>query len=711
MKFPVSIFWAFCNLPLLYFGVSDGPAHSQSIQIDGTTPTTISPEITGDCQSTCTISGGNNQGNNLFHSFKKFDINSGATVLFVDPGVQNILSRVTSKSPSRILGTLGVFGGDANLFLLNPNGILFGPNASLSLNGSFIATTANAIQFGDQGFFSASTSEIPNITINPSALFFQAASGSIENNSSNGLSVSPGRSLHLIGGDVILNNGKINTFGGHIELGGLAGSGVVNIFTDAEGFSLEFPHKSSKANVILSGANIDVIGEGGGNITITANTIKIERSILLAGIEAGSGSNLTQAGNIEFNALESVTVSSRSLVLNSLFSNSIGQGGDIIVNSKNLFLNDESFLATGTLGKGNAGNVVIQSSEKVLLDSGFILSNVDTFGDFKGIGNGGQIFVKTGKLILDNQSVLGSGTFGTGNAGDVVIDAKDISLKSTSAIASTVQEGAVGNGGKIKIYTDTLSLTGGSQLTASIQNAEDELSGGKGQGGDILVEASKSVILSGFSETSGDRSGFLVATEEGANGLAGTINIKARTLRITDGAIVSAQTLNQSQGGDIAINSTNFEALNGGQIVSTTFSAGNAGNIKLNVTGDIVLAGQDINFDRRLNLLQDFLLEDGVEPDLVETQIQDFRDIGPNSGLYASATSGASGKAGNISVDPRFVLIQDGARISVNNEGSGPGGSIFLQAGNLTLDRGTISATSSSNQGGNIDLSLMICCC
>ena len=141
------------------FLLQTAPALAQFIRIDGTTPTTT-PTM---CMSSCNIRGGERRGNNLFHSFSQFNVDSGATVLFVDPGVTNILSRVTGTDSSNILGTLGVSGGNANLFLMNPNGIIFGPNARLDLRGSFVATTANAIQFGDQGFFSASTSEIPSI--------------------------------------------------------------------------------------------------------------------------------------------------------------------------------------------------------------------------------------------------------------------------------------------------------------------------------------------------------------------------------------------------------------------------------------------------------------------------------------------------------------------------------------------------------------------
>lgn len=119
------------------------------------------------------IEGGAIRGINLFHSFYQFNVGEGQSVYFHNPaGIENIISRVTGGSPSDIRGTLGVSGGTANLFLLNPSGIIFEPNARLDVGGSFVATTANAIQFGTQGFFSSSDRLPPSLlTVNPSAFF------------------------------------------------------------------------------------------------------------------------------------------------------------------------------------------------------------------------------------------------------------------------------------------------------------------------------------------------------------------------------------------------------------------------------------------------------------------------------------------------------------------------------------------------------------
>ncbi|MEM1395796.1 MAG: filamentous hemagglutinin N-terminal domain-containing protein, partial [Cyanobacteria bacterium P01_H01_bin.150] len=177
------------------------------------------------------IRGGAQRGINLFHSFREFNVSEGRGAYFFSPNaeIQNILTRVTGNNRSEILGTLGTFGNSQpNLFLINPNGILFGENASLDVQGSFVGTTANGSQFGERGVFSATNPEAPGLlTVNPSALFFNQinAQASIQNNSV--LRVPNGKSLVLLGGDVSMDGGGLNAYGGRIELGGLTEPGTV----------------------------------------------------------------------------------------------------------------------------------------------------------------------------------------------------------------------------------------------------------------------------------------------------------------------------------------------------------------------------------------------------------------------------------------------------------------------------------------------------
>ncbi len=151
---------------------------------DGTLPNNSNVKLEGNTR--IIIEGGTQAGSNLFHSFSEFSVPANSTALFNNGSdVQNIISRVTDRDRSDINGLIKA-NGIANLFLINPNGIVFGPNGSLDIRGSFVATTANALQFGSLGNFSATNPEAPSplLTINPSAfLYNQIPTGAIQNNS------------------------------------------------------------------------------------------------------------------------------------------------------------------------------------------------------------------------------------------------------------------------------------------------------------------------------------------------------------------------------------------------------------------------------------------------------------------------------------------------------------------------------------------------
>lgn len=192
------------------------------------------------------ITGGTRAGANLFHSFREFSVPTDGVASFqqVDPAIANIITRVTGASVSRIDGVIEALqaGGQvssANLFLINPNGILFGANASLNIGGSFLATTGDRLNFADGNQFSADgTQSSPLLTISvPVGLQVGATSGAIVNRSrqvlkfssdvptdaiAGGLQVMPGRTLALVGGNVRLPGGVLVAEGGRVELGRLA---------------------------------------------------------------------------------------------------------------------------------------------------------------------------------------------------------------------------------------------------------------------------------------------------------------------------------------------------------------------------------------------------------------------------------------------------------------------------------------------------------
>lgn len=187
------------------------------------------------------ITGGAQRGQNLFHSFQEFNVSEGRGAYFNSPNVdvQNIFSRVTGSNPSEIMGVLGTFGeSNPDLYLINPNGIVFGENSSLDVGGSFTATTADGIEFSEGGFFSAVTPGESLLTISvPLGLQFGSTPGSIVNRSfaqdetgeNVGLQVPTGKNLSFIGGKVSFEAGKATASGGNINIGGLSESGTVTL--------------------------------------------------------------------------------------------------------------------------------------------------------------------------------------------------------------------------------------------------------------------------------------------------------------------------------------------------------------------------------------------------------------------------------------------------------------------------------------------------
>ena len=186
------------------------------------------------------ISGGTQAGQNQFHSFQQFGVNAGQTANFMaNPNIANILGRVTGGDASLINGILKVSGSNANLYLINPAGIVFGKDASLNVPGAFTATTANGIGFGNGNWFNAiGSNNYATLTANPTSFGFVGTSGSLVN--AGNLSVNPGQSIALVGGTVV-NTGTIAAPGGDITIAAIPGGKMVRIGQAGTVLSFDLP--------------------------------------------------------------------------------------------------------------------------------------------------------------------------------------------------------------------------------------------------------------------------------------------------------------------------------------------------------------------------------------------------------------------------------------------------------------------------------------
>ncbi|MDB9461457.1 filamentous hemagglutinin N-terminal domain-containing protein, partial [Dolichospermum circinale] len=421
------------------------------------------------------IEGGATRGTNLFHSFTNFNVDAGKGVYFSNPAdINNILTRVTGSSQSNIFGTLGVLG-NANLFLINPNGISFGPNAQLDVKGSFVASTADKIVFDNYQFTTTNPTAPPLLTVNiPLGLGFRDNPGDINIdlkgstlafNNGQGLKVPQDKTLALIGGNVNINGNGVDAEGlragilspgSQIQLGGLTQTGTVNF---NENFYSTFPQGVTRGNVSLSnGAEINVRAAGGGSITINSRNLNVnEDSRVRAGIQKNLGSVNAQAGNIDINNIEQVTID------NAVIANIVDE-----------------------FGKGNAGDINIHTSSLTLKNGSTINTSVFAASSE---GNAGNVTIDTANLTLENGNFISADTSGKGNAGNVAIQATE-GVNVRGWLSSDVKGTAQGNSGGITIDTANLTLENGGYISADTY--------GKGNAGNIAIQATEGVTVGGF---------------------------------------------------------------------------------------------------------------------------------------------------------------------------------------------------------------------
>jgi filamentous hemagglutinin family protein len=758
----------FVILPLVTLGwLATVNTVKAQVSSDGTLSTTVSSPD----GSNFTIDNGDRAGGNLFHSFSQFSVPNGGSAVFQNPvDVQNIISRVTGGSISNINGLIQA-QGSANLFLLNPAGIVFGPNASLNIGGSFFATTANSLLFGDGVEFSATnlaTSPVLSVNI-PIGLRFRDNPGSISNQSAF-LEVPSQKTLALIGGNVnIVDSGILFAPGGRIELGGLTQAGTVGLNPDN---SLSFPDGMARGDVAITngGVFVNAVEGNSGDINIQAKSFSLsDRSVLFASHD-GQGN----AGNISVKAQDTVTLDNNSLILSNVGNPeetpSVGNVGNITIEAREVSVTDGSQLQAGFYSntRGNPGTISIRAEDKVSFQNSSILGDVFPNAE----ANGSNIDISAKSVSISDGALLNTSNQGQGNAGNITVNAQD-TVFLNDGILRTRFSGTSGQAGNIDITTGSLLVSGGGQLTSSTS--------GQGNAGNITINATGTVSFDG-TNNQGNPSGVFsnVGNPEGVNaqGNVGNISIEAREVSVTDGAELQAgfysntkgnpgtisiraedkvsfqnssifgdvfpnaeangsnidisaksvsisdgallDTRNQGQGnaGSITINAwdtvflndgilrTRFSgtsgqagninvttgslfATNGGLLTSSTSGQGNAGNITIHATGTVSFEGKDSegNFS-------------GVFSDVNETGVGSGGDISVtaeslllNGGLLNTNFRGTSGKAGNINIKMGSLFVNGGGQLNSNTYATGDAGNININA------TGTVSFDGTDSEG------------
>jgi filamentous hemagglutinin family protein len=645
------------------------------------------------------IDGGAIRDRNLFHSFSEFNVGESQSVYFANPeNIDQIFTRVTGGDPSDILGTLGVDGA-ADLLLLNPNGIIFGENSSLDVEGSFFGTTADSVVFKDNTEFSTVNPQSPLLTVGvPLGLQVGTNPGSILVRSP--LIVVPnGQNFSLLGGDLDLKSSnpegaEILAPGGKVELGGLSTSGTVRLEKNG---NLSFPQAIARADISLDSLTVDVTAGGGGEIRVNAKNLELFNSSLDAGIDPFVELTSGQAGKIAIDASDKVSLGSsnnNSSQINTLtgdtseFSKGIkaqivntqGNAANIEIKTGSLEAQGSFTIGSITNGSGNAGSVKITATKSVNLSAAVSNEGIVSQVALLGTGNGGNIELNTPVLTL-SRGYLSTSTYGAGDAGNITLNVTDaISLSQGSQIsAGTLNSGDAGD---ILIAAPTADITFDGQGTAlsTFVSPSRKLDGpslfsgffvGKGKGGDLTIQGRNlSVTNNAFLST---RTGGEVTAE----GLANAGNLK---LDITDSitlskSLVTSRTDGAGNAGDLTINTDNLTIEDAG-IQGETSSSGDGGSV--NITAN------------------DLLLIGNSEEDL-------------NTGISVSTIG--SGDGGTINIDTNNLVIQDNVKvvnagIFVDSKGDGNAGKIFAQVrDSLEMNGGGISSFSDRSSGGEIAIS------
>jgi len=683
-------------MPVAVWGNMLVPVARAQIAPDGSLPT----EVVRDGNN-FTINGGQSAGSNLFHSFQEFSVPANGEAFFNNNlDVENIFSRVTGGNISNIDGLIRA-NGSANLFLLNPAGIVFGPNARLNIGGSFLGSTASGLLFPNGQEFRAINQPEPLLTINaPIGLWFRGNEGNIVNESVV-LGVNPGERLGLVGGNVSVNGGIIETLGGRVELGGLAAAGTIGLNNDG---SLSFPEGVARGNVEFANfTGVNVRGEGGGTVTVNANDVNIAGgSLLVTGIGPGLGSTDAGAGNITIDATGEIAIDEQSGIFNQVGEQAIGDTGNIEIKGRSVSITNGAVLEASNLGEGNVGNVKITATEGISLETSAVLNQVMAGA----IGDTGNIEIEGRSLSLSNGAELNNGNFGQGNAGNVTIDATGaIAIDEQSAVVNQVGVGAIWNAGNIQINGRSVSLSNGAQLinsnlgqgnagnvTINVDSLE-LTSGGQiitpafnGESpGSTTVNAATSISILGGDPNLGP-SGIFADVQLGSTGNGNELSIETGSLLVADGAQVSASTSGMGDGGNLSVNTTESVELSG--VGSGIFAqvrpgaTGNGGDLALSTGKLIVEDGAEVSINT---------LGEGNAGSLNISATESVEVSGIGSGLFTDvsleitpdgivlAPEPATGSGGDLTLSTGQLIVKEGASISSSTAGEG-------NAGNLTIN-------------------------
>jgi len=640
------------------------------------------------------IEGGAVRGANLFHSFREFNVNGGSSAYFANPGrIDNILTRVTGGNISKIFGTLGMLG-NANLFLINPAGIVFGPQSRLDLGGSFVGTSASSVVFDGGWEFSAGDPQaVPLLRISiPRGFNLRGLEGQIiVEGPGTGLRQEPdtgsdleesiakiealqvpfGQTIALVGGEVVLSGANIIATSGRVELWSVV-DGSLQFTPDKEGLKISNPRVTSWGDITLQ--NAAAIEVRSGNVELRGRRMEIADE---SGILVNSLGDST-AGNINIFASESVDmvgVSADGQFASGLFArveadaSAEAVGGDITIETQRLTLRDGAQISTSTFGAGNAGRIRVRSLQLEAI--GFnhqnpqgqpsgLFANVDG----EATGNGGEIIIESQSLILRDGGQIATTTFGDGNAGSLRVQSEEVEIRGVgerrrSGIFANSRQGT-GVGGNLTINARKLTIADGGTVAASNFGRIDGQQENTGAAGNIVISVEEMKL---------ENSARIAA--EARAGDRGNISINSEQLLMGGNSAITTNARGEARGGNIAIATDTLVAREDSDI-SANAQANFGGKVTITARGIFGTANSDITATSQLGAEFNGIVEintPDVEPSsglilLSEGVVDAEALIGQDPCLLGKESEFTIVGRGGLPPNPNQDIITNTARVS-----------------------------------------------
>ena len=471
-----------------------------------------------------------------------------------------------------------------------------------------------------------------------------------------GLQVPNGETLALIGGDVLLDDGNLTAKGGRVEVGSIE-TGKVEINQTENGLVFDSSAVNNFGEIKLENtAVIDTTAGNGGDIAVKGKNIVVDKSVIQTGIAQGSGSINSQAGDINLNASEQITIDN-SDIYNAVLQNAVGKGGDLNIKARQINVqNDDSSIAAYTDGQGNTGNILIEAENAIEVKDGAYLINLVLDN---GQGNAGNFIIKAPRLTLINDTDIGNDTRGAGDTGDLIIDTKNLSLNNSNI--------------SINVW-------------------------GQGKAGNLIVNASESINITGETlpseEESGEPGGLLNQVERGGEGEGGNLDVETPRISVSNGSKVQVANFGIGNPGELRINSSQIDVFNMPDY-ENQFSTGIFAAILLDPRNQALPSGQETNLTINTDKLNDrgggkiSAETDGIgNGGSIDIVARDsiFLD-GQGSRISSSVNQGAIGDGGDIKITANSLSLTNGAAIVTSTFGNGKAGNIAIELGNsLNVD-------------------------